>query len=378
MTSTGRQGPAAGRRLCICVGAGGVGKTPSAAAIALHRATQGQRVALVTIDPARRRAGALGMQELGNEPRRVEPHRLQKAGLDVEGELWAMMLDPKRTFDELIGRLAPDARTRDEILANRIYRELSSAVAGSQEFTAIAKLYELDRDESYDSIVLDTPPSGNALDFINAPARLTQFFEARALKALRAPTGLATRIAGKGTDAALAVLKRVTGVDLLRDIRTFFRALSGLVDGFGERAAGVAALLRDPATGVVLVSSAERVPVDEAIAFSTELRAAGIPIAAVIVNRLTERTARAADTVWLTEQLGERLAGRVVENLRDQDLLAARDAGGVARQHEALPVTPFATVRELDGDVHDLAGLAQVARALFQGNSPPGERPGDG
>ena len=136
---------------------------------------------MVTIDPARRLANALGLEELDHEPRRVD--------VDVAGELWAMMLDSKRTFDQLIENLAPDEKTRDEVFANRIYQQLSSAVAGSQEFTAIAKLYELDRDGDYDVLVLDTPPSRNALDFLDAPARLTRFFQGRAIRLFMRPAG---------------------------------------------------------------------------------------------------------------------------------------------------------------------------------------------
>jgi anion-transporting ArsA/GET3 family ATPase len=153
-----------GKRVCICAGSGGVGKTTTSAAIAMGLAAEGKRVAVVTIDPARRLADALGLERLESEPHLVEPSRFAGHGIEITGELWAMMLDSKATFDELIERLAPDAKTRDEILANRIYRELSSAVAGSQEFTAVAKLYELDRSGRFDAIVLDTtsstPPTG--------------------------------------------------------------------------------------------------------------------------------------------------------------------------------------------------------------------------
>ncbi|HEU0317114.1 MAG TPA: ArsA-related P-loop ATPase, partial [Solirubrobacteraceae bacterium] len=331
---------------------------------------------VVTIDPARRLAGALGMAELGNEPRRVSARRLAGAGIEARGELWAMMLDPKRTFDELIGRLAPDERTREEILANGIYRELSSAVAGSQEFTAIAKLYDLDRDGGFDAIVLDTPPSRNALDFINAPARLTQFFDGRTARALRAPTGLAARLVGRGTSTAFAVLRRVTGVDLLVEIRTFLAALGGLVDGFGERAAGVAALLHDPATAVVLVSLPEAEPVDEAIAFAGELARAEMPVGAVIVNRMHADPIPPADLAErLSGRLGPRLAERVVAGVRDHEILAARDRRGLDRLEAALGPAAFVRVPELAGDVHDLRGLARVAAHLFdQGKSSP--RPG--
>src|SRR3954469_25149416 len=229
-----------GKRMVICAGSGGVGKTTMAAAVGLGLASQGLKVAVVTIDPARRLANALGLDALGNEPHRVD--------LDVPGELWAMMLDAKRTFDQLIDHLAPDARTRDEIFANRIYQQLSSAVAGSQEFTAIAKLYELDQEGDYDLLVLDTPPSRNALDFLDAPGRLAHFFGGRAVRMFLRPAGIGGKIIGRGTGVVFSLLKRVTGVDLLEDLSVFFRSLGGLIDGFSERAERVGALLEDPAT----------------------------------------------------------------------------------------------------------------------------------
>jgi anion-transporting ArsA/GET3 family ATPase len=229
----------AGKRICICTGSGGVGKTTTAAAVAIGLAARGQRVAVVTIDPARRLAGALGLEQLGNEPRMVESGHFARHGVRLRGELWAMMLDAKRTFDDLIELLAPDASTREEILANRIYQELSSAVAGSQEFTAVAKLYELDASGRFDAIVLDTPPSRNALDFLDAPQRLTGFLEGRALKVLTAPTGAAAKIAARGSGVVFSALRHVTGVDLLADLSAFFLVLSAVVDGFAERAHAV-------------------------------------------------------------------------------------------------------------------------------------------
>src|SRR5918996_5966222 len=206
-----------GRRIVVCAGSGGVGKTTTAAALAMGMAERGLKVAVVTIDPAKRLADSLGLEELGNEPRRVDGN--------FEGELWALMLDSKRTFDALIDRLAPDEATRDEVLSNRIYQQLSSAVAGSQEFTAIAKLYELDQDGDYDLLVLDTPPSRNALDFLDAPGRLTGFFQGRAIRMFLRPAGLL----GRGSGLVFAVLRRVTGVDLLRDLSVFFRSLGGMI-----------------------------------------------------------------------------------------------------------------------------------------------------
>src|SRR4051794_22652721 len=190
-------------------------------------AERGLKVAVVTIDPARRLANSLGLETLGNEPRLIDPARFAAHGVEIRGELWAMMLDAKRTFDQLIERLAPDKATRDEVLANRIYQQLSSAVAGSQEFTAIAKLYELDQEGGYDVLVLDTPPSRNALDFLDAPGRLSHFFQGRAIRLLLRPAGLSSKLLGRGTGLVFAVLQRVTGVDLLQDLSVFFRSLGG-------------------------------------------------------------------------------------------------------------------------------------------------------
>jgi anion-transporting ArsA/GET3 family ATPase len=246
-----------GRRVCVVAGAGGVGKTTTAAALAAGMAARGLRVAVVTIDPAQRLADALGLDALAGAPQRVAPERFADAGLPLgDGELWAMTLDVRSTFDDLIARLAPDARTREQILANRIYRELSGAIAGSQEFSAVAKLDELAREGGFDLLVLDTPPSRNALDFLDAPERLTQFFEGRALRALLRPTGGAMRLLGRGSSLLLGLLGRVTGAALLHDLSDFFVLLGGLVGGFRARAAQVELLLRDPATTFVLVSSA--------------------------------------------------------------------------------------------------------------------------
>ncbi|WP_205699244.1 ArsA-related P-loop ATPase [Conexibacter sp. SYSU D00693] len=358
-----------GRRVVICAGSGGVGKTTTSAAIALGLAAQGLRVAVVTIDPAKRLANALGLDELGNEPALVEPSRFAGHGLEVPGELWAMMLDAKRTFDELIERLSPDQAARDEILGNRIYQELSSAVAGSQEFTAIAKLHELWTSDRFDAIVLDTPPSRNALDFLDAPDRLTGFFEGRALRLFLAPSGFAAKVMGRGTSVVFSVFKRVTGVDLLQDLSVFFKALSGVIDGFRERAAGVKALLADPATTFLIVTSPEREPVEEAIFFRGRLREAGMPFGGLVVNRV-HPLAGDDDEPSVDEvaaQLGgdEALAGKVVKTLEEFRVLARRDEAAVERlKHEVGDEDPV-LVPHLDGDVHDVDGLVAVHRYLF-------------
>jgi anion-transporting ArsA/GET3 family ATPase len=342
-----------GKRIVICAGPGGVGKTTTAAAVAMGMAERGLRVAVVTIDPARRLADSLGLAELDNEPRLVD---LAAHGIEAHGELWAMMLDAKRTFDQLIERLAPDARTRDEVFANRIYQQLSSAVAGSQEFTAIAKLYELDQEGGYDLLVLDTPPSRNALDFLDAPGRLTGFFQGRAIRMFLRPAGLL----GRGSGLVFAVLRRVTGVDLLRDLSVFFRSLGGMIDGFTERAKRVGALLEDPATTFLIVTAPRHDPAEEAIFFHRKLRDAGMPFGGLVVNRVHRAPAAA-----VPESLGPALRSRVEQTTRELAALAERDAFNIARLRRELGDPPALEVPELDGDVHDVEGLALVRGHLF-------------
>ena len=364
--------------VCICGGSGGVGKTTTAAAIAMGAALEGQKVAVVTIDPARRLANSLGLEDLGNEPRPIDPALFEAAGLEMRGELWAMMLDAKRTFDEVIERLAPDERTRDEILDNRIYRELSNAVAGSQEYTAMAKLYDLHQDGEFDLLVLDTPPSRNALDFLDAPDRLTAFLEGRALQFLLRPAGFAGKIVGRGTGMVFSVLKRVTGVDLLQDLSVFFRSMGDLLDGFRERAEGANKLLGDPGTVFLLVTSPEREPIDEAIYFWRKLKAARMPFGGVVVNRVHHDLVGEDDpgdvAASLEDDLGERLAGRVAENFRDYHVLARRDRENIDRLCRKLERPAVAMVPLFEEDVHDVAGLARIHRFLFASETERRER----
>ncbi len=364
----------AGKRVCICGGPGGVGKTTTSAAIALGMAARGAKVAVVTIDPAKRLANALGLEELGNEPRRVDPERLDGAG-DLQGELWAMMLDPKRTFDELIERVAPTAERAEEIKRNRVYRELSTAVSGSQEFTAIAKLYDLDREGEFDLLVLDTPPSRNALDFLDAPGRLTAFLEGRALKTFIKPTGIGMRVLGRGASPLLGGLRRITGIDLLSDLSTFFGLLGGMTEDFSVRAAEVEKMLHAETTSFVVVTSAQRDAIDESIWFGRTLEQSGIPFDGVIVNRvhhdlLGEREPEDV-SASLTQDLGADLAARVAENLHDYHVLARRDERNIARLSTDFQDRPLLLVPHLDDDVHDVDGLLRIHRYLF---APDGER----
>ncbi|HEY2438348.1 MAG TPA: ArsA-related P-loop ATPase [Solirubrobacteraceae bacterium] len=359
----------ADRRICVCAGSGGVGKTTTSAAIALGMAAQGAKVAVVTIDPAQRLANALGVEELPNEPHRIEPRRLAAAGLEIEGELWAMMLDPKRTFDELIERIAPDRERAEEIKANRVYRELSTAVSGSQEFTAVAKLFELDRAGEFDLLVLDTPPSRNALDFLEAPQRLSSFLEGSTLNALARPAGRGIRVLGRSASPLLGALRRVTGVDLLTDVGTFFGLFGDMTSDFNLRAQQVEELLRADTTAFLLVTSAEREPIEEAIWFHRTLEHGGLPFAGVIVNRVHHDLLGDSEPEdvrpTLRRTLGADLASRVAENLRDYHVIARRDDLNVTRLAGALGDEPLLVVPQLEEDVHDLEGLLRMHRYLF-------------
>jgi anion-transporting ArsA/GET3 family ATPase len=357
------------KRICVCGGSGGVGKTTTSAAIALGMAARGAKVAVVTIDPAKRLANALGLEELHNEPRRVEPSRLNAEGLEMKGELWAMMLDPKRTFDELIERVAPDPERAEEIKANRVYAELSTAVSGSQEFTAVAKLYDLEREGDFDLLVLDTPPSRNALDFLDAPGRLTSFLEGRALRAFLRPTGLGMKVIGRGATPFLGALRRVTGVDLLSDLTTFFGLLGDMTDDFRVRARRVENMLRAPSTAFLLITSAQTGPIDEAIWFRRTLQESGLPFAGVIVNRVHHDLLASEESddvrAALRRSLGSELAGRVAENFHDYHVLARRDARNIARLGRELDGPEPLLVPHLDDDVHDIDGLLRIHRFLF-------------
>jgi anion-transporting ArsA/GET3 family ATPase len=362
------------KRVCVCVGAGGVGKTTISAALALGLASRGKKVAVLSIDPARRLAGALGLAELSNEPHRIPTETLAEQGIEISGELWAMMLDSKGTFDDLIGHLAPDEHAREEILSNRIYRELSSAVAGSQEFTAVAKLFELHDDGYWDAIVLDTPPSRNALDFLDAPERLIHFLEGRALRVLLSPGGLTRGVFGRGAGLMFAVLARVTGVNLIGELSAFFGSLTALLGSFQERARGVEALLRDPATSFLIVTSPEDAPAREAVFFAEQLAEARMRFDGLIVNRVQMEGLHGhapAEVLRLLEgELDERLARRVADNLADFDVLCRRDHASVAELSRALAEPEPLLVPHLDGDVQDLAGLVIVAEHLFSRFSP--------
>jgi anion-transporting ArsA/GET3 family ATPase len=373
-----------GKRICICAGSGGVGKTTTSAAIAMGMAASGKKVAVLTIDPAKRLANSLGLRELGNEECLVPAERFAEHGIEMKGELWAMMLDAKRTFDDLIERHAPDEQTRDRVLSNRIYQEVSNAMAGSQEYMAMEKLYELHQEDRYDLLVLDTPPTRHALDFIEAPERMTRFIEGKSLQFFLKPGRLGVRIIGRSGGALFSILKRVTGIDLLQDLSEFFQSFGDMAVGFRERAQRVNELLGDRRTTFVLVTAPEREPIEEAIYFWRRLTEARLPFGGVVVNKVHHDYLRwAEDSDGLEseaalEQLaaelersldgsrdGSELAARVYENFQRYRVLAQRDRENIAHLTKRLEERRIIQVPYLDEDVHDLDGLAEIDRYLF-------------
>ncbi|MEO6029225.1 MAG: ArsA-related P-loop ATPase [Candidatus Binatia bacterium] len=273
------------QRLIVCVGSGGVGKTTTAAALGIASAKRGRQTAVLTIDPARRLRDALGITTLDGEP-----HRVPLGRRGVKGSLDAMVLDTKRTFDELIQRYAPTSAAAERVLTNRIYASVSTVLAGSQEYMAMERLHALAGSGHYDLLVVDTPPTQHALDFLEAPERLTALLTSRAAAILQNPSLILAREGSRLAQAALSAvlrgLERFTGFEMLRDVAEFVGGLEEFSAGFQERAAAVAQFLREPATSFVLVTTAAPARVAETLAFHRELVRAGLPFAGFVVNRV--------------------------------------------------------------------------------------------
>ncbi|MGZ6977660.1 MAG: ArsA family ATPase, partial [Acidimicrobiia bacterium] len=253
----------------VCCGSGGVGKTTSAAVLAMEGARRGRRALVVTIDPAKRLANALGLDELSNEPREIATARWDPKGeRKPGGALSAMMLDTKSTFDGLVTRYASSPEQTRRILENSFYRNISSALSGTQEYMAMEKLHELHEEGGFDLIVVDTPPSRHALDFLDAPQRLLRLLDNRIFRLLMVPTRTGMRIAGAAVSAFLRTISRVVGSEVVNDIVAFFRAFEGMEEGFRERAKKVVELLGEPETRFVLITSPRRDAVEEARFFA--------------------------------------------------------------------------------------------------------------
>lgn len=353
----------ASRAVVVCCGSGGVGKTTVAAAIALRAAQEGRRACVVTIDPARRLADSLGLAALTNAPTLVPG--------EWPGECWAMMLDTKGTFDELVARYARDQPRVDAILTNRIYRNLSSALSGTQEYMASEKLFELHADPRFDLVVVDTPPTRNALDFVDAPGRLVRFLDNRIFRIVMTPTRAYLRVASVATRTVLRTMSRVVGSEVVEDAVAFFQAFEGMEEGFRSRAAGVTALLSSDRSAFVLVASPRPDAVEEAIYLAGRLASSGIEVTHVVANRMHPLLdgPAAPDGAGSAAGTGVGSASPALDvleaNLAELRAVAAREDATLGVLVAELPATPLVKIPILAGDVHDVVGLSEVASRLF-------------
>ncbi|MGW4421750.1 ArsA family ATPase [Streptosporangium sp. NPDC004631] len=356
-----------GTRIIVCCGSGGVGKTTTAAALGLRAAERGRSAVVLTVDPARRLAQSMGLTELDNTPRLV-------AGVAGEGRLHAMMLDMKRTFDEIIEAHADPDRAR-QILTNPFYQSLSSSFSGTQEYMAMEKLGQLRRSGDWDLIIVDTPPSRSALDFLDAPERLGRFLDGRLIRLLTAPAKVGGRSAFKLLNAGFGIvagaLTKLLGAQVLKDLQTFVSALDAVFGGFRARAEQTYKLLQAPGTAFVVVAAPERDAMREASYFVERLAEERMPLAGLVVNRVHRAPAAvlsAARSTAAAEDLESRgeheLTSAVLRLHAGRMQLAAREQREQEHFVSAHPTVPVAQVPAMPEDVHDLKGLRQVGELL--------------
>ncbi len=372
----------------VCCGTGGVGKTTTAAVFAIEAAKRGRNAVVVTIDPAKRLADTLGMTSLGDAVQELDRRRWDPDGRGAKGgRLSAVMLDTETTFDGLVMRYAKDEEQAQRILDNRFYRNIAGALSGTQEYMAMEKLHELHEDGGYDLIVVDTPPSRHALDFLDAPNRLIRLLDNRVFRLLMMPTRAYLRVASAAVQTLLRRVTKVVGAEVVDDVVAFFRAFEGMEQGFRDRAAAVEQLLADPTTAFVLVTTARRDSVDEAEFFADRLAESGLEVAALVVNRMLPAFATAEAVPGLREHAvalrsadlmdlrgaaaARRLAARY-DDLADFAAFAARERAELAGVAARLDTDVVAYVAELPHDVHDFGALAEVARHLFAAQPVPG------
>jgi len=356
-------------RIVVCCGAGGVGKTTTSAALALAAAEAGRTVVVLTIDPARRLAQSLGLVELDNEPRRVETP-------GVDGELHAMMLDMKRTFDDIVvAHSAPDRA--QQILENPFYQALSSSFAGTQEYMAMEKLGQLRATDRWDLIIVDTPPSRSALDFLDAPNRMGRFLDGTMIRLLTAPARaggrMGMRVVGAGFSVFSRIISKILGGQLLRDISSFVSALDTMFGGFRERATATYEMLRMPGTSFVVVATPEPDALREASYFVDRLSAEGMPLAGLVLNRThppattalsATRAEAAAEEAAETGGKGAKLAAGALRVHAERMIQATREQRLADRFSSAHPEVAVRTVPAAAGDVHDLDGLRVMGAEL--------------
>lgn len=370
----------------VCCGSGGVGKTTTAALFAVQAARAGRNAVVVTIDPAKRLANALGLDELAGRPHPIDAWLWDPdAEAEPGGSLSAMMLDTKSTFDALVTRYAEDAQQARRILENRFYRNISSALSGTQEYMATEMLHELYEEGGFDLIVVDTPPSRHALDFLDAPDRLLRLLDNRVFRMLMVPTRTYLRVAGAAVQAFLRTVARVVGAEVVDDVVAFFRAFEGMEEGFRERAHRVREVLVDAGTRFVLVTSPQRDALDEAHFFAARITEHSLGVSGLIVNRVHPVFGGelASGLRARAEELGTELADKAdvectearsrlaarYENLAEFREVAERERGNLRDLSGLIGDAPIAFVPFLAHDVHDFSALRELGALLFRSDA---------
>lgn len=410
MTNTARQFDEllADHEVVVCAGSGGVGKTTISAVLGLHAALEGRRVLVMTIDPARRLANSLGVDEIGHEAKQLDIDGFRggvpesAATEDGEsGELWAMMLDMKQSFDDLVEQRAPDEETRDAILENRFYRYFSTSLSGTQEYAAAERVYDARENGKWDLIILDTPPTTHALDFLEAPSRLANAVENRALQWLYDQDAGAGRsgfdLFSMGSSYVLKTLGRFTGTELLEELSVFLSHFSAMLEGFRDRARDVEALMTGDQCRFVVVTSPDPHTRNEALYFYDELGDERVAVGGFVVNRRHPRWVERDDVKQSTETIAQKLEAfesdvaeadvppsggslpdldgemrqQLAEHLRKNagafSVLADKDTESVRTLRDSLDRDiPVASVPYFSRDIHSLAGLNEVRRAIFE------------
>jgi anion-transporting ArsA/GET3 family ATPase len=383
------------REVIVCVCCGGAGKTTVAAALALEAARRGRKALVLTIDPARRLADAMGVESLGNRPQAIPRETLDALGVPAAGSLSAMMLDMKRTFDDLVERFAESEEIRDRVFANSIYQHVSNALAGSVEYSAMEKVFEMHQSRAFDLVVVDTPPAQHALDFLEAPQRLLEFLDSRLVKMLIHPAFKAGRFGfrlfHRATQRVLHVLERITGIGFLEDLSEFLIAFDAMSVGFRDRALRVRSLLLGPRSTFVLVSGPGQIAARNATDFLDHLETYGVSLAGVLVNRMRlwpspgappADEPRSADVEALRDALRAREGADYPAELAAEAAVqaATRYAEWVrADARSAQPLRErvetqgcfWGAIPEFERDVHDLASLGNVADRIAGKDEEP-------
>ncbi len=369
----------ASKRVLITVGAGGVGKTTTAAALSVAAARSGKRVLCLTIDPARRLAESLGLERMSTEAVTIDPSKFRDAGVPLQGSLTVMMLDTKRTFDEFVRKHSSSPERAKSLLDNKLYKYVSTSLAGTQEYMAMEKLVAVRDDPAYDLVLLDTPPTANALDFLDAPERLMDALDSPAMKyfieAFQTTGKFSLNVLAKSASLVLKTIGKVTGGGFLEDMARFVVELNDLFGGFKERATMVQKALRAPDASFLLVTSPAPMSIREVLYFSERLQEHGMPRGAFIVNRMRNPPARTNEPPTEPQvkdalksrdlKLDDDAPERLIRAHSDAMKLAALDARHVKALDEASAhQVPIVRVPELATDVRDVALLAQVADLL--------------